>query len=349
MNKNRIIGGITLVVLLGLVLGFWFLWQRPQEAPSSTAISIPPKTSLPSNPSPSTISASVTNQVSPQQAQQTSQAQVQYQNHFFQMLFLTPVVFYGKAVDTAGSPIAGATASISVVDSMGDNNSAYEKKTDDGGLFSISTHGAGLVINVSKEGYYTTEGSGGTFGYVKGGGVTNPHPDPNNPAIFVLRKRGLAEHLIVTQGYIKIARDGTPIQMNLTTGNASNVTNADIVIQAWTQDKDIPRHSHQHYDWRCKITVPGGGLQPRTGGEFDFVAPEDGYQSSDEIDMPANAPKWSPMAAKSYFLQLGNGTYARIDFQMFAENDHFFSITSYLNPTPGHRNLEYDPKQQVNK
>jgi hypothetical protein len=90
--------------------------------------------------------------------------------------------------------------------------------------------------------------------------------------------------------------------------------------------------------------VTGGGLQPRTG-EFDFVAPTDGYQGNDVLDMPASATPWSKQMSREYFLKLANGDYARISFTMRAGGAHFFSITSYLNPVPGHTNLEYDPNQ----
>jgi hypothetical protein len=160
---------------------------------------------------------------------------------------------------------------------------------------------------------------------------------------------GEAEPIIMIHRDVRILKDGTPIQMILATGKTYQVTNGDLQVEAWTHDEGIPRNGNHPYDWRCKITVLGGGLQPRTGGEFDFTAPETGYQPSDEIDMPASTPQWRPSASRSYFLELGNGTYARIDFKMLAEGDHFFSITSYFNPKPGHRNLEYDQSQRCEK
>jgi hypothetical protein len=93
----------------------------------------------------------------------------------------------------------------------------------------------------------------------------------------------------------------------------------------------------------------GGGLQPIRGGEFDFIAPEDGYQPSDEIDMSASDPNWRGAVTRQYFLKLSNGTYARINFVVVVDNNPGFSITSYLNPQPGHRNLEFDPTKQINK
>lgn len=158
---------------------------------------------------------------------------------------------------------------------------------------------------------------------------------------------GDCEPLIMTHRNVKIARDGDPLQMNLATGHTYNETNGNVIVQCWTQDQEIRPGSDKRYAWRCLITVPGGGLQPRTGSEFDFVAPEKGYQPSDEIVMSASNTKWNSTQSREYFLKLANGDFARVNFTMLAGGDNFFEITSYLNPTPGHRNLEFDPAKQI--
>jgi hypothetical protein len=95
--------------------------------------------------------------------------------------------------------------------------------------------------------------------------------------------------------------------------------------------------------------VPGGGIQLRKGGEFDFTAPTDGYQLSDEINMPSTITSWNDQGSREYFLKLANGEFARISFTMGAGGYNTFGITSYLNPQPGHRNLEYDPNQTASQ
>jgi hypothetical protein len=318
MNKNQFIRRGGFAVLVALLLEFGPLPSRAQAVPSSAATSDPA-------------------------------AQVQYQNQVYDSLFRTPIDFCGKVVDADGNPVAGAKVSISAADHKDGGDSAYERTTDNAGLFSISTHGMGLVINVTKEGYYKTESSGGTFGYTEVGGETNRHPDPKNPAVFVLKKSGPAEALITIHRDVKTLKDGTPVQMNLTSGHTFNVTDGDIQVETWTHDEGIPPNGNHPYDWRCKITVlGGGGLQPRKG-EFDFVAPTDGYQKDDTIDMPASAAQWRKQMAREYFLKLANGDYARISFTMRAVGAHFFSITSYINPLPGHRNLESNPDSTVSK
>jgi hypothetical protein len=107
-----------------------------------------------------------------------------------------------------------------------------------------------------------------------------------------------------------------------------------------------PLNSNQPFDWRCEISVPSSGLVRRSG-EFNFEAPTDGYQSEEAIDMPASAPNWSDSFSQECFVQLSSGQHARIEFRLAAGGYNFFNITSYLNPTPGDRNLEYDPAKAI--
>jgi len=59
--------------------------------------------------------------------------------------------------------------------------------------------------------------------------------------------------------------------------------------------------------------------------------------------MSASDPQWKSSQRREYFLKLANGTYARIDFGIGAGGYNTFELISYVNPAPGHRNLEYDP------
>jgi hypothetical protein len=93
--------------------------------------------------------------------------------------------------------------------------------------------------------------------------------------------------------------------------------------------------------------MAGGGTLVERKGEFDFEAPLDGYIQFDEIVMPRTAERWHPDGAREYFITLADGRYARIQFKIIAGGDHFFLLESYLNPTAGSRNLEWDPKNQV--
>ena len=256
-------------------------------------------------------------------------------------IYSSPISFWGKVIDQNQRPIPDAKISYGAVDKyFSDNGSKYKGRSDENGLFSIvGIHGIALYVEISKDGYYQM-GEKSMRGFANG---SNEMPTKDNPAIFELRKRGQTEPLIMIERNVKIPRDGTPTRISLVNGRTINFQNDGIQVQAWTNDAAVPVNSGQRYDWRYVIAVPGGGLQSRAD-QFDFEAPESGYQPTDEITMPANADRWRDQARRSYFVRLGNGDYARIDFQMIAGGDHFFIITSYLNPIPGHRNLEYDPE-----
>ena len=159
--------------------------------------------------------------------------------------------------------------------------------------------------------------------------------------MFVLQKMGKTEPLIyVSSRTYRIPKDGTPVEVNLKAGQKSS--QGDLRVEAWTEDKDIKRH----YNWRCRVSVPNGGLVERKG-QFDFEAPAEGYKSSDEIVMTQTAEEWQPQAKREYFVKLPDDKYGRLTFYMITQGDHFFEIESYLNPTPGSRNLEFDPAKAV--
>lgn len=265
-----------------------------------------------------------------------------YEAKIWNFGFATPIRFYGKVVDETGESVAGAKARISMHNS-GINNTKVEKVTDATGLFFVSGHGLGLGVMVSKPGYYHLPESDGSFGYAQGAGTGAPHPNSNNPAIFVLRKMGQTESLFSFQSYFKVLKNGTPCAVDLSTGQrTSKNSEREIIVEAWTQDSDL-----RPYDWKCRITAPGGGLLERIGN-FDFIAPESGYVSGVEINMPSNLGKdWHAQVSKNYFIKFGSDNYARVDFTMIAEGDHFFSLTSYVNPKHGHRNLEFDAAKQL--
>ncbi len=270
----------------------------------------------------------------------------------WERMFATQIVFYGKVIDEKKNPIEGANVLLSPTQTpTGENNPKLEKLTDRNGLFSIKTHGMGLVVMVSKEGYYQLKESSGDFDYVDLGStsanIKSPHPNASDPAIFVLKKMGHPDALVNFEKSFSISKNGNPVQVDLVTSLETKDGSNIIKVEAWTFDQNITDpNSNLPYNWSCRITVPGGGLI-RKSGEFNFEAPAEGYQASDEIAMPAILGKeWRSQVPQSYFIKLGSGKYARIDFTMSAGGSHFFAINSYLNPS-GSRNLEYDPKKEL--
>jgi hypothetical protein len=248
----------------------------------------------------------------------------------------TPIAFYGKVVDENDQPVPNAQIDFACNDLSAEGTSSYRATSDDQGLFSISgIQGKLLTAKVSKAGYYTSKRDNASFYYA--GQNENFVPDLSQPILFHLRKVGMTEPLMAMAGSTAVPKDGSPVGVSLTRAKITPPNEAELVVQCWTDDEGKRRG--EKYNWRCQITVPGGGIQ-EYDGEFPFLAPESGYQLSAELNMPANLQgEWRDKAARNYFLRLGSGNYARIQFEMIPYGEHFFLIESYVNPS-GSRNLE---------
>ncbi|HEY5747867.1 MAG TPA: carboxypeptidase-like regulatory domain-containing protein [Chryseolinea sp.] len=262
-------------------------------------------------------------------------------------VFSAPVNFYGKVEDQYGNPVPGAKVTYSLADSFGAPSSKRTVTSDDRGLFSlVGVRGAGVFVSVAKQGYaeINKQSSGNfSFGMPYDPQRDRPTPTKEKPAVFVLRKKAKAEPMVAVNRSTLIPRDGTPVEVSLSTGRPVAAGSGDLKIEYWTADGQ--KDANRRYDWHCRFSVPGGGLVKR-GSQLAQEAPIDGYQPYAEVWMPATTPAWTETFDENYFLKLGNGNYARAHLIMVAGGDHFVSIIAYLNPS-GSRNLEYDAKQDV--
>ena len=85
--------------------------------------------------------------------------------------------------------------------------------------------------------------------------------------------------------------------------------------------------------------MPGGGLQ-LCSDQFPFLAPDQGYQPDEVIDMSdPQDTQWVQDVRRDYYIKTGDGKFARMEFRMVAHGDHFCQVDCYLNPT-GSPNLE---------
>ena len=258
--------------------------------------------------------------------------------------FSAPIEFYGRVIDQTGTPIEGAKVHYSAANHYFGSSSNYQGVSDRRGLFSLTgIKGAGLYVSVSKDGYQGTKQSGDGFGYGVPSG--RPAPSKDEPAIFVLRKKANAEPLIVTDRDLVVPLDGQPVSVSLRAGNQAGIHNPDLEIQLWAKPEN--KNDRGQFDWRFRLTVPGGGLVERNDTDFAFEAPTEGYVPMKELEMAQSAVNWKPSFDQNYFARLGNGNYARIRFRITTSGEHFASVTGYLNPEPGHRNLEFDPTKQI--
>lgn len=255
----------------------------------------------------------------------------------------TAIAFYGKVVDQNGDSVPNARVGYGLVDKFAASGGKGETVADTRGFFTISgVRGAVISVSVYKDGYYAIQNvSNQSFAYGYGSDTdTKPPPSKDSPAIFVLQKMGQAEPLIeLSSRQLEVPRTGQPVTIDLATGRPSQSG-----LQVSSQ---IGEKTQGRFDWRYELNVPGGGLVERAG-QFEFEAPQDGYKDKTEVGMLASKPDWKNADEKSYFVKLPDGRFARIQVRFYPRDYRsMIVIESYLNPTPGSRNLEYDPAKRI--
>jgi hypothetical protein len=254
----------------------------------------------------------------------------------------TPIEFYGKVIDENSNPIAGASIQFrwaTQTEDVAATTATTESDTD--GLFSLQgKRGRSLEVSVSKEGYYNSRKDKTGFLYALGSDIYSP--SMLDPVIFHLQKKGTPEPLMRLAGAMmgprqyRLDTKGTPTDISFYTGKRVSQIEGQFRVQYWM---DVPQGPMQRqFDWRCQISVPGGGLQA-TAEEFPFTAPEQGYQESIQIESNTNA--WTYMPERSFYVHLADGKYGRVKFSLNCSGNPFFGVEALINPS-GSRNLEYD-------
>jgi hypothetical protein len=258
----------------------------------------------------------------------------------FKAAWQTPIEFYGKVVDENTNPVAGVSVQFGWMETpakSGERKATTESDSD--GLFSLQgERGPTLEVAVSKTGYYNSKKD--RTGFTYGDSASEKFsPSMLNPVIFHLRKKGKGESLITTDfpgfaRYAQLHHDGTPVELDLLKGAQVPAGNGQLELEFW---RDVSNMNVQPFNWKLQLSVLGGGLI-ETGEEFDFEAPQVGYQPSIVINMPATNQNWRGEIRSKYYIQLPDGKYGRFDFYLLPRNG-VFEVQSAINPT-GSRNLE---------
>lgn len=158
----------------------------------------------------------------------------------------------------------------------------------------------------------------------------------------------------------RIPADGTPIRINLVTGQIGG-PEADLVVSVSRTPLRM-RYGEQGFGWTATIEVVDGGLIRAGRRDYYNLAPESGYvprfEFTQEVQNVRAAQEgkikwtWARAFADDFFISSRNGkNFARVSLRIMAnadrkEGDDVSAVrtTVWLNPNSS-RNLEFDPKR----
>ena len=325
-NKILLIGGIAILIAI-----FYRLQEAPQQQQASTSPwseKITPKEeSLPP----------------------------------FMGVFQTRLDFWGIVLDESGSPISGAKVKI-ISDDDPDFEDGQDTEnfllSDEAGRFQLlGTNGSRVTVWVEKEGFTEVfnedisirRGSLSRGSFSKQGLGDLKLPTRTSPAVFVLRRKLVADKLnVFGDRRFEFPINDAPVYIDLTTGGTVlQPTGTTVKIKCLAHpDKRISEGRNAPFDWKFEISAPAGGvLQKATSSDkapIPPVAPEQGYKASIEILRPAEAEDWTwAHSGLEVWVRLGDGTFARTEWDIRVGRKNSLYLESYHNPT-GSRNLEYD-------
>jgi hypothetical protein len=334
-----------ILIFCGLVLAvcLWLLLRRPPEPQ--------PKAEAPE------AQAPLTNQLSASQPRQpktvgepqkagngpnvgqvpSRPSQTEISNLQQKMLadWQRPIEFYGKVVDENSNAVSGAQVSFHWMQSPSEDGSrSSNTESDVGGLFSLlGAAGPTLSVSISKDGYYTSRLTPDGFRY---DGDKPFQPSSLDPVVFHLRKKAQGVELITSENgmrsdvWLRVPKDGTPVRVDFSQKQASPTGQLKI-----SQNKPPFQNAT---NWSFSMSIPDGGLVENQD-EFQFAAPESGYQPTVEYDFAKDGTNWTTQVTKQFYIAFGEPRkygWLRIESNLAQET---IFLTYAINPT-GSRNLE---------
>jgi hypothetical protein len=247
-----------------------------------------------------------------------------------------PIEFYGKVVDENTNPVERANITFGWSETPDESGEMkMTTQSDAEGLFSLhDKHGPSLEVWVSKEGYYSSHNGQWGFSYMH----SNDRylPDPQNPVIFILHKKGQGVELITSENgmrsdvWVRIPKDNTPVRVDFFQKQVSATGQLEI-----SQDKPPWQDAT---NWSFRLSIPDGGLVENQD-EFQFEAPESGYQPTVEFDFTKGETNWTTQVTKQFYIVFGEPRkygWLRIESNIAQET---VFLTYAINPD-GSRNLE---------
>jgi hypothetical protein len=247
-----------------------------------------------------------------------------------------PIDFYGKVVDENSNPVPNASIHFRWIETPADGGErTAHTQSDSEGLFSLQGKlGRSLTVWFSKEGYFSSHK--GQMGFLYALGQEIHSPDPRNPVIFRLWKKGQGAELITSDNgvrpnlAIRIPKDGTAVRVDFFQKQASATGQLEI-----RQNKPPWQEAAE---WSFRMSIPDGGFVENED-EFQFSAPDTAYQPIVDYHFMKGETNWTTHVTKQFYITFGQPRrfgWFRIESDLAQET---IFLTYAINPS-GSRNLE---------
>ena len=269
----------------------------------------------------------------------------------------TPIEFFGKVIDEQNQPVADANVDIEWVgtsEKYGNDGVARKKLTSDAnGVFIVNgIEGKRLLVRVSKDGFFSRKSwNNDSFEY---GGFWLEEfiePDRNNPVVFHLVKRPVAEPTLRVRQRSLPKPPEWRTRIDLLAKPAEVSAGGDLVLE-------ISRPSNPGYqdlfDYELKIKGQSGAEIILTEEEFMFQAPAKGYEKTitkKHEGVHGNASQ----TIKFYVHNETRKLYAAVTLEITPwypigitkeEDTACYIVTATVNPNHS-PNVEYDPEKNI--
>ena len=268
-----------------------------------------------------------------------------------QRLSTTQIKFFGKVIDQEQRPVVGARTKYTIHNlSFRGNPTIQGPLTDSEGRFEIFGQGPAITVSVEHSDYHKGPVAEKRLDYAVVGAAVQLPPTPptkDTPAVFILQEKGTTEPLIHYRRIeSRLPLSGTPVFVDLLSGTVRPGANS-LKLILNSDGASLPLNEFYPFNWWLTIEVTNGGVADRRD-KIDFQAPVDGYSALVKFDMSPEAlgDKWTSRLDQEFFVEFPSGLFGRFHLTVSAEKG-LCIIESYLNPTVGSRNLEYDPAKEI--
>jgi|GEM_PF-1583091 len=261
-----------------------------------------------------------------------------------------PIAFWGLVLDELGQPVADARVEMTWTDLSPAGHSSTTMTSDGSGRVRLEgKEGAVLTVRASREGFHSTREAHRILNYGEPWDPRFHRPNPDQPEVLRLRRRGPAEPLIHRETLKFPMTSATGEMVIDLVGQRTVAVGGDLRVVVHHGPERLVE-GRRRFDWAVVLSGVEGGLVAHEE-EFPFRAPDVGYLPEIRFQQAAEDPAWREGFEGRFFLRSRNGTvHARIELRVSpfprGAPPTVTLLDYHLNPSSS-RNLEYTPELDV--